>query len=414
MKIAVWFNSASVPTEGGGHSYFQRLTRKIDLHEFEGDTSIVFLGEDTHGKFSSLIKNKAILFLPTVKSPKIFACKILKVLARKLKISFIETKIDVKLRALQNEVFTRFLESNEISLIVYLQPGTTKVDNFPSIITNWDIGHISSFAFPEFINDFSFEMREHWFWNNARKATKIIVESEAGKNELKAFFNVPDHKIHVVPIFAGSSIMEKMEHSKTMDKMKAWGLESNQYFFYPAQFWAHKNHYHLLLAFNKLVKSSSKSIKLVFTGSDKGNWEYIDKTITELSLTDLVINLGFVENEEMNALYTNAIALVMPTFLGPTNMPPLEALELNCPILCSDIPGHREMLKNGAIYFHPESSDQIYKAMSRMLDNSTRQELIDLAELVKNDTDFRFTIDNAIFSLEECIKSTLSIRSCWK
>jgi glycosyltransferase involved in cell wall biosynthesis len=42
--------------------------------------------------------------------------------------------------------------------------------------------------------------------------------------------------------------------------------------------------------------------------------------------------------------------LVMPTYSGPTNLPPLEAVTLGCPVIYSDLPEFREQMRDAALY----------------------------------------------------------------
>ena len=58
--------------------------------------------------------------------------------------------------------------------------------------------------------------------------------------------------------------------------------------------------------------------------------------------------LGYVLNEEMVWLYRHARAMVMPTHLGPKNIPQLEAIELGCPVATSRIYGLPEQVRDGA------------------------------------------------------------------
>jgi glycosyltransferase involved in cell wall biosynthesis len=181
------------------------------------------------------------------------------------------------------------------------------------------------------------------------------------------------------------------------------------YFYYPAQFWAHKNHYNLLLAFKKLVSEfQGEKIKLVFSGSDRGNKPYVQSVIRQLQLNEHVIVLGFVSNEQVFTLYKHALALVMPTFLGPTNMPVLEAMHLGVPVICSDLTGHRETCGDGAIYVHPHDVDNWYRAMRSMLDNSKRETLILKATAIHEKS--RFNIQHAIESLEAVLVNVIAIR----
>ena len=113
-----------------------------------------------------------------------------------------------------------------------------------------------------------------------------------------------------------------------------------------------------ILAFHKIHKNYP-SVKLLFTGSDKGNKEYIKQVVANLGLEKQVLMAGFVTDEEIYSFYKNALALVMPTFLGPSNMPLLEAETLGCPVICTDLPGHREMLGDNAFYVLPTDPESI-------------------------------------------------------
>jgi len=56
----------------------------------------------------------------------------------------------------------------------------------------------------------------------------------------------------------------------------------------------------------------------------------------------------------------------MPTFFGPTNIPPLEAMALGCPVAVSDIYAMREQLGDAALYFRPNSVRDIINIMERL------------------------------------------------
>ena len=48
----------------------------------------------------------------------------------------------------------------------------------------------------------------------------------------------------------------------------------------------------------------------------------------------------------------------MPTYGGPTNLPPLEAFSFECPVCYSDLPGLRDQVKDAAFLLdldNPES-----------------------------------------------------------
>jgi glycosyltransferase involved in cell wall biosynthesis len=85
-----------------------------------------------------------------------------------------------------------------------------------------------------------------------------------------------------------------------------------------------------------------------------------------LGLSDQVHHLGRVPDEVMSGLYAEALALVMPTFFGPTNIPPLEAWAFGCPVLCSDIRGIREQIGDAGLLVPPRSTEAIAEGMYRL------------------------------------------------
>ena len=60
-------------------------------------------------------------------------------------------------------------------------------------------------------------------------------------------------------------------------------------------------------------------------------------------------------------MYKLSKALVMPTYFGPTNIPPVEAWSLNVPVIYSSyLKNHG---KNAALYFDPDSEDDLIRAL---------------------------------------------------
>ena len=281
-----------------------------------------------------------------------------------------------------------------------------EIGNFPFISMNWDAGHKCTFAFPELLENY--EAREKWYRLDMQKAMAIFVESESSKEEFSHFFAIPENKIEIVPLFAGGVVDMTVSDDEQKQLLSKLGLEKLSYFYYPAQFWAHKNHYNLILAFKKLITEKSSDKKLVLSGSDKGNKQYIVKLIEELGLRESVKVLGFISNEEVYTLYKNSIALVMPTFLGPTNMPLLEATSLQTAVICSDLKGHREMCKEGALYADPANPDKWFEAMEALLNDEYRLKLIGISEQIRRSS--VFNINSAVKKFEEALVKIIPIR----
>ncbi|MCS7232042.1 MAG: glycosyltransferase [Elusimicrobiota bacterium] len=103
-----------------------------------------------------------------------------------------------------------------------------------------------------------------------------------------------------------------------------------EYIHYPAQFRPHKNHVYILDAI-KIIK-------------------YVTYCAVTLGIEKQVKYIGFVSDEDVKALYKEALALVMPTYFGPTNLPPLEAFALGTPVIYSDTPDFRAQIGDAGLF----------------------------------------------------------------
>ena len=302
-----------------------------------------------------------------------------------------------------------FVNENRIGIIYYPIQHKCLSVTVPFVVTNWDIAHKSTFYFPEIAK--IIDLREDWYQNILPKALAVFCESEAGKKELQKYYQIVDNKIRIQPLIPGPVIDCNLEKDKQLEILNDLGLERKKYFFYPAQFWVLKNHKTLVDAFHLLSKEY-KGLKLVLTGSDKGNQQYIKEICNSLNIHSSVIMPGFVDDDQLYALYKNAIAMVMPTLLGPTNMPILEAMAIDCPVLCSDIEGHIEILGNNNQVFSAFNKSEIKSKMEKcFVEKDFREELLKFQRKRYNKSTFNrdSTVNHLLNNFEEVMK----VRELW-
>ena len=384
LKIAVYLDADYKPQVGGGYSYASKLVELIDQHAFEERIEIVFISEAKLGTNSF---SKSFLHIP--KNQFISECwsfgkklrlKISSLLPSGTKM--MKEMIEAQQSAINAKVVS-FLHENAIDLIYYLKPESSPY-NMPYIMTHWDLGHKTMFAFPEATQDGNFEKREKYHRIELQKAFAIFTESETSVDELVFHERIDKARMFVLPLMPGKVVGMDVSLAMQSDILKKWSLENGQFYFYPAQFWAHKNHYALVQAF-ALVSQKNPNVKLVLSGSDKGNKKYIEKLVSKLNLSEKVLFVGFISDEEVFALYKNAIALVMPTLLGPTNMPLLEAHALGCPVLCSNLPGHQRQMGDKATYFNPiDPSDIAEKMCGTILRHTSYEDTTNYGQILND------------------------------
>lgn len=407
MKIAVWILSDYKHQIGGGFALYDKFIQLIDLYEFSPGIEVCFVGHNSPGKYNFKKNYLQLDFFSSVAASKYNAKK--KVGSSIFGLQKLFARYSHRIGFL-NKHERAILDGNDIDLIFYPVQGFKKIVDFPFVSSNWDIGHKASYAFPELGMNYSFDYREKWYRSGIFKALFVFAESQSGKEELIKYTGLNPDRVKIIPLFPGGVVDLHVEEAVLSDKLTKLGLNKGKYFFYPAQFWAHKNHYNLLLAFQLLYKENPE-IKLVLTGSDKGNKSYIQETANTLGLKNSVLFTGFIENLTMVALYKNATAMVMPSFLGPTNMPLLEARLLSCPVLCSDLPGHKEIMENGAFYFDPSDHLEIFNSMKKVLQTDERTEL--LANAGKTISTTNFSKESVMKKLDENFLKLIPIRKTW-
>jgi glycosyltransferase involved in cell wall biosynthesis len=91
------------------------------------------------------------------------------------------------------------------------------------------------------------------------------------------------------------------------------------------------------------------------------------KSLEKENTSDKIIFYGKATDQELANLYSNAIALVMPSLMEGFGLPVLEAMSLKCLVVCSNIPSFKEIAANSAIYFNPEDANDIKETMKSVL-----------------------------------------------
>ena len=87
---------------------------------------------------------------------------------------------------------------------------------------------------------------------------------------------------------------------------------------------------------------------------------------------DRVVQLGGGD-DVLADLYRRAVAFVYPSLYEGFGIPPLEAMSLDCPVLCSDTSSIPEVVGDAGEYFAPEDVDSMRFAIESVLQSRSRQ-----------------------------------------
>jgi glycosyltransferase involved in cell wall biosynthesis len=310
--------------------------------------------------------------------------------------------------------FEKYIVQHGVDLMYFLSPSgmanSLEVTNY--ITTVWDLCHRDDLEFPEVRTNRIFESRERNYRSLLPKAVAVLVDSPLGKANVVRRYGIDVERVHVVPFSAATGVQDtgSMNVMEEVDIKKKYALDV-PYVYYPAQFWSHKNHVYLLEGLRILEDKYGLQIGAIFSGGDKGNMPYVRAVVEKLGLSGRVRFAGFVSNEEVPRLYQQSLALVMPTYFGPTNLTPIEAFQLGIPVLYPDKIGLRDQVGDAALLMDLDDPSSMAKHLNDLLSIPEMRE-----ELVKKGEEQlkMFSDEGRINVLEGVLKNFQRRRACWQ
>ncbi len=190
---------------------------------------------------------------------------------------------------------------------------------------------------------------------SALVSDKIITVSENSKNDLKKYLNISEDKILVVyntitPCDFNQKLIENKEN----------------FFITVSTVQPGKNLIRLIEAF-ALFSETVKNYKLILVGNLGWQYEEIITLINKLKLNDQVNFSGYVNDDELENLYRRAKALVYVSLYEGFGIPPLEAMNYNCPVVVSNVSSIPEVVGEAGIYVNPYSVEDIANGLHKSL-----------------------------------------------
>jgi glycosyltransferase involved in cell wall biosynthesis len=271
--------------------------------------------------------------------------------------------------------YERRLMSRGIDLVYFTTPSNWHLllYKLPFIITIFDGCHRDAPEFDEVREFGEFERREMLFRSASTKAVLVVVNAEPLIDALSRRYAMEPDRAVCIPLSASTYVGRSIANSEAGDAsvLLKYKLEPG-YLFYPAQFWPHKNHATLLAAL-ALLRDRGLKKRLVLCGSDRGARGRVEALIAQYQLADQVSILGFVDSAELGALYRGALALVMPSYFGPTNLPPLEAWAVGTPVIYPEV--FKAQAGDAAILFDYDNPRSLADAIVSVESAETRARL---------------------------------------
>lgn len=356
MRVAVVFSA--LPAEGGGVFTFEDSVRRgleehrgASRHEFvtyavgDGGGETIGIPQTRRNRYERVTRRRLVRAQDSVDAP----------------------------RARWRTWFQRSLDEHEVDFVWFASHYFEECEQ-PYMATVWDLAHVEYPWFPEVGAAGEWERRQGYFERYLGKPARVIVPNGALTDLLVNAFPMPRSRVLEIPFATPEWALEPHPHDDA-EVLRRHGVRA-PFLFYPAQFWAHKNHTTALRVLARLNGDRDERLQLVLVGSDKGTLDHVRATASELGVAADVLYLGFVEQDDLVSLYRSADALLYLSFFGPSNLPPLEACALGCPVVCADVPGMRLQLGEAALFAPPTDVGAIARAVEATGEAAERERLV--------------------------------------
>ena len=235
----------------------------------------------------------------------------------------------------------------------------------PHVVTVHDISYD---LYPAF-----FSPRDRWMLKTLvpltmRRAAAIITVSQHAKQEIMARYGLPAHKIAVTYEAAGEQFRPVTDAAVRLGLRQRLGLPAQApYFLALGNLQPRKNIGRLLAAFARARQTPElASTRLVIAGKALWRESEVFAAVQQAGLMDVVHFPGYVDDADLPALYSDALAFVYPSLYEGFGLPPLEAMACGAPVICSNAASLPEVVGDAALTVAPTDVGALANALRQV------------------------------------------------
>ncbi len=282
---------------------------------------------------------------------------------------FLWTQIGLAGRTFQDPLDVLFVPAHTLPLI--RRPG------LPTVMTVHDLGaeylpsshQLKQQLYLKFITKYQLQTASH-----------LIAVSEATKKDLMIKTKVKSKDVSVIYEGVNFSSQNPVSSEKTEQTLRKFTLNRHEYFLFVGTIQPRKNLIRLIEAFSIFLiesQSADQNFKLVIAGKEGWDFKDILDLPRQLGIEKMVKFVGRVDDDELAALYKNALALTYPSLFEGFGLPILESFFFGTPVITSNRSSMPEIAGKGAILVNPEEVNAIMRAMQTIYkDKQARLQLI--------------------------------------
>jgi hypothetical protein len=208
----------------------------------------------------------------------------------------------------------------------------------------------------------SYLQNKLYHWIARKRADLVITVSEYSKLDLIEYLGIPATKIAITYEAADRNFHQPIADLYRSQIQTKYQL-SFPYIFYIGGWESRKNIPFLLRAF---AEANLTDVQLVLAGGKTEQKEALLQLAESLAIGDRVRLLGWVEDEDLPALYANALCFVYPSEYEGFGLQLCEAMAVGCPVLAADRTCLPEVLGDGGEVFSLSDTTELVNLLQRL------------------------------------------------
>jgi glycosyltransferase involved in cell wall biosynthesis len=229
----------------------------------------------------------------------------------------------------------------------------------------------------------------------------VLCISQATSDDLCNQLAIDPSRITVTPLAASSDLFYRCRDREEIGTVRRLhGIPDGPYVLSVNTIEPRKNVGQVLRSFVRLVTEQNiNDLNLVLVGAHGWLYEDILKEIAaQDSLRDRIVVTGYVADEHLAPLYSEALAFVFPSFYEGFGLPPLEAMQCGVPVLTSNTSSLPEVVGDAGFMFDPNDTDGFCQALFELYRSASLRETMSLKSLARAQE----------FSWEKCVAQTIA------